>query len=339
MGLKNNKSSDSKALFENAKEFIQSNDGFLLSTHINPDGDGLGASLALGWLLTKLDKTYIIAVDGQKPAKFEFMKGYGDIRSLSPELAKLVNSSCKNMCITDSPNLNRIGKIRELIPEPNGILNVDHHISNEMFGSSNLVIAQSSSSSEIVYKLIKSFEIPLEKSVAEYIYAGICVDTGRFHFSSTSSDTFRIAAELVEAGVEPSVIGNALYFENHPATLNGLGVMLNTMEIYENGKIACAVLNHQLLQSKPGKQMDTEGFVNYPLSISGVDASFLLHESNPNEFRVSLRSKSQIDVNVVANVFGGGGHTLAAGCRIEGTFPEVKERLLEEIRKQYKDGD
>lgn len=330
------KSNNSKALYETAKDFLLGNDQFLVSTHVNPDGDGLGSALALGWLLKKLNKTYTIVVDGKKPQKFGFLHNYDSIESLSSDHLANLKSSLKSLCVVDSPTLERIGKIRDLLPPKIGILNVDHHVSNAMFGFSNLVDAESSSSSQIVYNLVKRFGFPIDRHLAEYIYTGICVDTGRFHFSSTSADTFRVAAELVEAGVEPSEVGNALYFDNHPATLNGLGVMLSSMEIHFQGRVASAVFGYDYLRTDAGQDMDTEGFVNYPLSIRGVDVSILLHENQPNQYRVSLRSKNKIDVNEVAGVFRGGGHKLAAGCRLEGVYADVLKRLLDEIRNQYK---
>ncbi len=320
---------------ENLKKIIIENDNFLISSHINPDGDSIGGILAMGWLLDKLSKRNSIVIDSAPSEKFKYLSGFERILKYSEELK--LPFEPKNLIVIDAPNLERLEKVNRLFPKDIMIINIDHHESNSSFGNINYIDFNAASSTEIICDLIISCGIPLDKDVAEDIYTGMVIDTGRFRFSSTTPKTFMAAAKLLEAGARTSFIAEWLHHTNSLETIRGLGVLLNSLELAMDGRIAFTHFDVGYIKSKEGSKMDTDGFVNYPLSIEGVEVAVLLQESENGKIRVSLRSKDKIDVNDIAGVFKGGGHAKAAGCRINGTIADAKRLLLQEIGKRIKE--
>lgn len=323
---------------EELKKNISADDNFLISSHINPDGDSIGGMLAIGWLLDKLHKKYMIVTDSPVSEKFKYLAGFEKIIRYSDNLRMDFYDPNKvwvprNLIVVDSPNLERLGKVKRLITEDIQIINIDHHESNSLFGDINCIDLKAGACTEIIYDLIHSLGITLDKNVAEYIYTGIVIDTGRFRFSNTTAKTFEISAKLLYAGARISFIAEWLYHTNSIETLKGLGFLLNSLETSNNGKVAIVCFNDTYLKSEWWERVDTEGFVNYPLSIEEVEVAIFLQEIETDKVRVSLRSKNKINVNEIAKIFGGGGHAKAAGCRINGTISDAKKLLLQEIGK------
>jgi len=213
-------------------------------------------------------------------------------------------------------------------------LNIDHHVSNERFGVVNYIDPDASSSSEMVHRLIKELGLEISPACAEYIYSGILTDTGRFRFSNTSPSALRSAAELVEAGARPHKVAERMYHYNTEETTRALGRLINSIQLYSNGKVATSQFELEYIKSEAWKRVETEGFVNYPLSIRGVEVAMLLREVEPGVTRASLRAKNAFDVNDLVMIFGGGGHSKAAGCTIKAPLEKAKAALLDEIGKK-----
>jgi phosphoesterase RecJ-like protein len=321
-------------ILEELKKIIKEDDNFLVSAHINPDGDAIGGMLSAGWLLSKLNKRHIIVVDSIPSEKFSYLADFKKIATYSESLK--IDYPIKNLLTVDVPNLERLEKVNKLIPKGTRVINIDHHESNSNFGDINFVDIKACSCTQLVYELINSIGLSLDKDVAEYIYTGLVIDTGRFRFSNTTPKAFEIAAKLAEAGARISFIAEWLYHTNSKETLEGLGVLINSLDMNMNGRVAFVHFDNEYLKSKEGSKVDTEGFVNYPLSIENVEAVAFLQEIEKGRVKVSLRAKNNINVNNIAAVFGGGGHAKAAGCRINGTIEDVKKLLLQEINKRLK---
>ena len=315
------------------KKIIKAGDDFLISSHINPDGDAIGGMLAIKWLLNKLNKRYIIVVDSTPSEKFKYLTDFKKITIYSESLK--IDFNIKNLLTVDVPNLERLEKVNKLLPKDIKVINIDHHESNSNFGDINFIDLKACSCTEIIYDLINLFGMPLDKDVAEYIYTGLVIDTGRFRFSNTTTRAFEVAAKLSEAGARISFIAEWLYHTNSIETLKGLGILLDSLDINMNGRMAFVHFDNKYLKSEDGSKVDTEGFVNYPLSIENVEVVAFLQETEKGRVKVSLRSKNNnINVNNIAAIFGGGGHAKAAGCRINGTIADVKKLLLQEISKK-----
>ncbi len=317
-------------LIAQAIDFIKARDNFLLTTHVNSDCDGVGALIGCAGLLKKLGKKYEIILPDPPQEKLSFLKGMDEFRAYGESVE---GKKFKAVLIFDVPNLDRIGQARNLIAENADILNVDHHISNENFGTLNLVLAHYAAASHIAAELFRSSGVTPDAAAASALYAGIITDTGRFRFDNTKPETFRMAAWLVECGADPEKIARLLFYQNSLETVKALGKMLDSMEFHNGGKLAISRLDYDFLSSESGSKVDTEGFVNNLLGIKEVETAFLLREYEKDRWRVSLRSQGEVNVNELASKFGGGGHPKASGASIEGTFEDIQKQLLKELEK------
>lgn len=307
---------------------LKNDDDFLLSTHVNPDGDGIGSVLAMSWALKKLGKRHVMVIDDNVPEAFSYLDGHQNILSYTEGMT--LPFSPKSFLSLDVANIDRIGRVGRLLPETAKIINVDHHMSNSNFGDINLVDAEVSSCAEIVFNIIAEFGFELDRSTAEAIYTGIVIDTGRFRFSSTTAGCMRMAGNLIDAGVRVSMVADSLFYSNSFETIRALSEILGTVTLYLDGRFAVSLLVHDFYEKNNREMIDTEGFVNYPLTIKGVNVSLLLQEPVKGVVRGSLRSKDgSINVNKIANIFGGGGHKKAAGFVVKGEeIDSVKKKVI-----------
>jgi phosphoesterase RecJ-like protein len=309
------------------QEFIQRNDDFLITTHINPDGDCIASVLVFASILKHLGKSYTILIDDSIPKKFNFLSGIEEILRFDRQSHRLRPMV---LVVLDSSDFERIGNVCEIISSETFIINIDHHPSNQGFGSINVVDAEESSAVEIVYALFTYCNIPVTPEIATLVYTGIMCDTGRFLFPNTTSRSLRVCSEMVRMGASPDHIAEKIYYKSSQNTILALSLALSTLEFYFDGSVTCIHLSNGILSSSD--DVDTEGFVDYLLAIEGTEVEFFMLEKKPNCFRVSFRSKRYIDVNKIAQTFGGGGHTRASGCTIEGSVEEVKKKILDVLK-------
>ena len=310
------------------KECVEKENDFLITTHINPDGDSISSVLLFASILKHFGKRYIILVDDQIPEKFDFLSGISEIVHFQKEEYSF---QPKVVVVLDASDLDRIGEIKEVIPSNAILINIDHHTSNVMFGKFNAIAPEKSSAIEIIYELFLLCEVPLSKEIATLVYTGIMCDTGRFLFPNTTYQSLSICAEMVLHGASPSIIARNIYQRMSPETLKALAKALSTLEFYFDGAVSSIYLPNDILSSN-GK-IDTEGFVDHLMAVEESEVQFFMVEKKPNHFRVSFRSKQYVDVNEVAKQFNGGGHIRAAGCNIDGTVDEVKNRILKVLKE------
>jgi len=306
------------------QDFIQSEDDFLITSHIHPDGDSIASVLVFGSILKQLGKRYQILLDDRVPRKFDFLSGIDEVSCIDDAS---LSFSPRVLITLDSSNLERIGRVQAVIPGNIPVINIDHHLSNETFGTLNLVNAEESSTVEIVYDLYSSMNLPFSADVATYIYTGILCDTGRFLFPNTTSRSLAICSEMIEYGASPDTIADKLYFRMSRDTVHALASALSTLEFHFDGVVSCIYLANGAYSGSD--RIDTEGFVDFLLAIDQTEVEFLMVEKEPNLFRISFRSKNKVDVNEVAKHFGGGGHTRASGCTLSGTVGDVKQKILD----------
>jgi phosphoesterase RecJ-like protein len=309
------------------QRLIQRENDFLISSHVNPDGDSIASILVFTSILRHMGKSYRILLDDDVPEKLDFMAGIGEIQRYDGSLPSL---NPRVLIVLDSSNLERIGRVAEIVTDGVEIINIDHHPSNEGFGSHNLVLGKESSTVEIVYDLFTAMNVPLSPDIAALVYTGILCDTGRFLFPNTTSRSLEICSEMVKHGASPDIIAKKLYFRMSHETAKALSAALSTLEFHFDGTVSCIHLSNGAVSSI--NDIDTEGFVDYLLAIDGTEVEFLMVEKEPGLFRISFRSKSRVDVNDVAKNFGGGGHTRASGCTLQGTVGEVKEKILNVLK-------
>lgn len=300
---------------------------FALSTHINPDGDAIGSELSLSLFLKKLGKSVKIFNTDTVPVNYRFLPFWDSIESTHsvgiyrPEV----------LIVLDASTLERIGKnLSKTLRPIHSLVNIDHHATAEAFGDINLIVPTASSTSEIVYKLIKYHQSPIDEACALCLYTGLMFDTGCFRYSNTTAETHQIAAELIGiGGFTPDEVYRNVYERVPVAKIQLLSEVLGTLQITDDGKIA-SVYATQAMFRKTGTTADAvEGVVNQIQAIVGVEVALCVSEMTERSTKVSLRSQGCVDVSQLASEFDGGGHARAAGCRIAMPYPLAIDALVQ----------
>lgn len=321
-------------IFDKAIEVAQKGRKFIVVTHVNPEGDALGSLFGLGLALKGLGKEVVIYLEEPVPEPFGFMAG--------SELAVYSLEGVADVDATFAVDCGQLERLGDGFVEFKGrgtLVNMDHHPTNNNFGDINIVVPEASAAGEIVYDFLKEAGIDITGGVATNLYVAIHTDTGSFRYSSASAAAFKKAGELVTLGADPWQV-SALVYENYPeARFRLLAKVLDTLEISSDGTIATVVVTRRMLEGVGGNDNKglSDGFVNYARAIKGVDVGALFRECEPGEsevYKISLRSKSGIDVACVAESFGGGGHVHAAGATMKGTLDEVKKKVLDALREK-----
>jgi phosphoesterase RecJ-like protein len=215
------------------------------------------------------------------------------------------------------------------------VINIDHHIGNTNYGALNWFDPTAAACGEMVFDLVRELDAELTPQIATHVYIAILTDTGSFHYSNISPRTFDICRQCVEAGIDPPAIAGAIFDSNSLGRLKLFGAVLSKMELDASGRVATVYVDQKLATDCGGTYEDTEGIVNLPLTVKEIEAVAFFKEAGPDDWRVSMRSKGEVDVNAVANEFGGGGHKNASGCNAVGTFEDLKalfqRKLLQQI--------
>ncbi|MSR82379.1 MAG: bifunctional oligoribonuclease/PAP phosphatase NrnA [Candidatus Latescibacteria bacterium] len=309
-----------------ALAFVRSGKHFVLTAHVNCDGDGVAACLALQAILRSLGKSASVVLPDSPNAQYHFLDGWAQIETIDSQPPA---PKAKHLIVLDCPVLTRIGRIEEYIDNDTKILALDHHQDSLPFGHVNLTTPQASSSSELVYHLGSALNFKFTPAVAEQIYMGILYDTGGFRYALTTPTTLEVGAQLVRAGARLDMVADRLFNNKSLPALKLLGRALESLQLYCGERVAFVHLGN----ADPDIGMDNVDVVNYGLMVQTVEVSVTLKEEPPRKYRISLRSRQRVDVRQIAAAFGGGGHTRASGCRLEGDVNQVRNQLLAEIEK------
>jgi len=314
-------------------EAIKRGSRFLITAHVNLEGDSLGSQLAMKELLKYLGKPAVIVDNDAVPEHYRFLPKAGEITN---KLDKKIDFD--TALVLDCPTLKRIGRVRELLSKDKTVINIDHHVSNEKFGHVNWVDPTASSVGEMVYRLFREIKAPLTKEIALSIYIAILTDTGSFNYDNTSSLTHEIAGELLGYGLEPATVSESVYERRLPEDIKFLGMVLSTLKVSGTGEVAFLEITKKMIDkigADPGK---SEGFINYARSIDGVKVAVLFKECDKKRghINVSFRAKGKIDVNRIASLFGGGGHMRASGCLVKGKLAAVEKKVLSAVEEMLK---
>ena len=302
-------------------DILKAADSFVLTAHINSDGDAIGAVLALGIALEKIGKNVHLLIDDEIEPQYAFLPGIEKIK-MPKGIIK-----ADMLVILDASDLERIGRVAEYV-EFTSILNIDHHVSNSGLCDFRLLDVKAAATCEVIFELLNVMSLKIDKDIAKCLYTGIASDCGFFRYGNTTAKTFYIASKLVDIGLLPDQIADCIEMYNIE-TLRILPQILNTLEFYLDGKIASITIPNNLYTST----MDTEAFIKYPRYIRGVEIALLFKEGVADDStRVSMRSKL-LDVSKVALEFGGGGHTKASGCTINKEIFETKKIIIEALAR------
>jgi len=300
---------------------------FVLSSHVRPDGDAIGSQLAMAFALWQLGKDVRLVNRDAPPGPLRVFPGVSKI-----EVAERIDDPGDAVIVMECGDLSRTG-VEGF--DRGFVINIDHHLGNTNYGSLNWFDASAAACGEMVFGLVKELGAELTREIATHVYIAILTDTGSFHYSSISPRTFDICRQCVEAGIDPPAIAGAVFDSNHLGRLKLFGAVLSKMELDASGRVATIYVDQQLAHECGGTYEDTEGIVNLPLTVKEIEAVAFFKEAGPGDWRVSMRSKGEVDVNVVAKEFGGGGHKNASGCSANGRLEELKllfeRKLLHQI--------
>jgi bifunctional oligoribonuclease and PAP phosphatase NrnA len=301
-------------------ELIESKRRFAITSHARPDGDSLGSSLGLFWLLRALGKEPTIIMRDAVPPAYRQLPGASQIR-----IADRIEEDYEAVFVIECSDITRPGLIQL---EKEFVVNIDHHATTALFGSINWIDSTASAVGEMIYNLCKAVGVRPTREIAECVYVALITDTGSFHYSNTTERTFKIASELVRAGVRPAKIAQSV-FHSHPwSKLELLGQVLSTAQRDQSGRVAWMYQTREMMQQCGANEEDADNFVNYPLSVGQIEAVAFLKECSPGVYRTSLRSKGDVNIARVAERFGGGGHRNAAGCTVTGAREEAESELI-----------
>ena len=313
---------------------IKKADNFLITSHINPEGDSLGSQLAVATLVASLGKNFIIVNNDKVPGHYRFLPK----AHLITHSAKAPDKKFNTSIVVDCPNLKRTGRVKAFVEKTDFIINIDHHPDNKMFGNVNWAEKDASSAGEMIYRLYKELECKITKEAALYLYISILTDTGSFNYSNTSSATHEVISELLGHGIEPYTISKKIYENKTLGEMKLLGRVLSNIKVDMGGKVAYMVVRKKDFKETKTTPLACENFVNFARSLESVDVAFVMRENIKKSgiFNVSFRSKGIIDVGKIASFFGGGGHKNASGCTVKGEFSLAKKRILKRIKDELK---
>ena len=300
---------------------------FLITAHERLDGDALGSELALCQMLKGLGKEAVVYNQDPTPEKYLFLPGSDGIVHELPPLGPF-----EVAFVLDCSELERVGRESARIGTIPDLVNIDHHVSNGGFCDVRLIDPQASSTGELIFRLVRDMGLAVTGEMATCLYTAILTDTGGFRYGNTRRGALLTAADLVTGGADPQWISENVYETDSPARIRLLAAVLPTLTLEEGGRVGSLVVMQKALADAGALPEHTEGFVDLPRSIRGVEISILYAELPDGCFKLSLRSKGIVNVERVARAFGGGGHINAAGCRVGGELSEIRMRIIEAIR-------
>jgi phosphoesterase RecJ-like protein len=325
------------ASFPEIAEVLRSRQRFVVMSHMRPDGDALGCSIAMGLALKGLGKDVTVWNQDGVPEKFRFMPG-SEMVEVPPAAGE--TRDFEVAVVLDNAVQNRVGRSLGAVGRAEIWINMDHHISNDRYGDLAYVDSSAPAAGQILFEFFREQGFEVTREMADNLYVAISTDTGSFQYPSTTARTYELAAQLVALGVNVGDLAQKMY-ESYPRRrLELLREVLNSLRFSAGGKIASFSLSIATVDRIGAKAEDNEGLIDYIRAVDGVVAAAFFEELPEGKVRISLRSKDArvVDVCKVCAKFGGGGHVLAAGARAAGTLAEVEERVIAAIAGEVGEG-
>jgi len=310
---------------------LAENHSFVLLSHVRPDGDAIGSQIALGSRLEAMGKTVTYMNEDGVPDSLAFL----------PDSEKFVTpphevGDYDVLIALDTGNHPRLGaETLKAVGEPKVFVNIDHHKSNPGYGDYNHIDTEAPATGQIIFELLKANEMPIPEASRDSLWVAISTDTGSFQFPSTTQRTLEIASELVGLGLDVGDINQKTYHSAPMRKVELLRELLNTLEMAESGRIADWQLPYEVQEKLSLTPDDSEGLIDLIRGVDTVEVAIFFEELKGGKIRVSMRSKNpEIDVCAICQIFGGGGHTMASGIRMDGPLEEAREKVLAEVQKR-----
>jgi len=295
---------------------------FVLTSHARPDGDAVGSALACGEILRSMGKEADVVLRDGVPRIYQPLPFAEKVMQ-----AERVNGDYEAAIVLECDSIQRT-RLEGL--EQHFLINIDHHTSGRPFAQVNWIDPKAVATGEMVYKLARGAEVKITPEIATCIYTAVLTDTGSFMFEGTNEHTFELARELVLAGANPARCARNIYFGHSTAKMRLLGAALSNL--HREGSVAWISITRDQMEHTGAKEEDCEGLVNYALSIQDVEVAAFFRELPDGRYRVSLRSKGQLNVAAIAEQFGGGGHACASGCALDGPLSVAVARITAQFR-------
>ncbi|KRE51693.1 DHH family phosphoesterase [Paenibacillus sp. Soil724D2] len=311
-----------------AATFIEQHDDFLVVSHIQPDGDAASSTYATGWILKQLGKSFTMINEGAMPSKFSYLWGSNQVLDYGKEVP---DRRYQTIISVDCADFSRMGRISTLFDDQARLLNVDHHPTNDRFGSCHLIKHDAAATVQILYDLAIHMKLVPSLEFGDCIYTGLLTDTGGFRYSNTSPEVMQIGATLLSLGVQGSVIAEQVLERVTYSQIVLLQRALSTLSFANDRKLAWLAVSLADLELTGASSDDLDGLVNYPRNVEGVEVGMLFKEKAVGVIKVSLRSSGLVDVAAIAQSLGGGGHVRASGCTIQGTLEEAVAKMVQEV--------
>ncbi|MBI1806416.1 MAG: bifunctional oligoribonuclease/PAP phosphatase NrnA [Ignavibacteria bacterium] len=316
---------------------IEQHNVFVLTTHVNPDGDGIGSELALARALRHMGKRTTIINHSVTPENYQWMDPEHEILRFIPETHRdhILNADAIFVLDTNQPD--RLRSLEPFVRQSKALkIVIDHHLEPNPFATHYVIDDDATSTGEIIYKIIRGIQtVMIDREIATALYTAIMTDTGSFRYPRTDPEVHRIVAHLLECGADPTQTFVDVYEQWTPGRMRLLGEVLDSMKTAYDGRLAYVVCTQKMFSETGTTEVETDNFTTYPMSISGVVIGILFNELQ-NGVKISFRSKGTIPINQLAKEFGGNGHLNAAGARLfdvalDMIVPKVIERAAKYV--------
>lgn len=314
------------------KKIVDAHQTFVLTCHVRPDADALGSELAMACLLQDLGKTVRIANPSHAPNTLEFLNQEGLVDVLGQGISADDVLSADVHMILDTSAWSQLQGVAEVFRKTEAVkVVIDHHVSWEDLGAHNFKDTSAEATGSLIFRFAKACGLPVSRQAAFYLFCAIATDTGWFRFPSVSAQTYRDIAEMIDLGVEPHLVYGELYERSTLARHHLSGRVLQRMATTENGLISWTWVAREDFHETGAKPVDTEDLVNECLRIEGTKVAFIAVEQENGQVKFSFRARIGSNVAVIAEQFGGGGHTLAAGAMVPGPLEKARQQVLEAV--------
>lgn len=321
-------------------EHLRTSRRVLIATHVHPDGDAVGSSAALAAGLGKVGIHADILLLSQLPPRLRFVYDLNQVRWFNASTGwprDLVLDQYDTFVSVDTGTWSQLPGLEEKIASFTGKkLVIDHHLTQQDWADDKWVVTSAAAAAELVYELLQAWPIEVDAAIGLAIYTGLAGDTGWFEFSNTTPKTLRLAAQLMEQGVDVERVYRQLYQSERISRIRLMALVLSTMQIGCADRLAILTIRQEDLELAEADETDTENFINLPLQVQSVQVSVLIYESRDGQLtRVSLRSKGQLDVAAFAQRFGGGGHARAAGLKLNEPFESARRKVIAALVEHF----
>ncbi len=315
-------------------QFISRHHKFLLTTHINPDGDAIGSEVAFARMLRALGKSARVLNDSPTPHAFAWLGAEAPVEVYTEELAETRFSEADALIVLDTGNKQRIGRLADHIQRHAiAVAVVDHHVTHDGFGSVNVIEPACAAAAVLVFELMLEAGVEIDAVAADALFVGLATDTGHFRYSNTDARALRMAADLVERGVDAADVTSRIHQTAPAGRLRFFGEALAALEMRHGGQLVVLEVGPEQFARHGLIGADTEGLVDMPRMIEGVEAVALFSEVEAGKVKVSLRSTGRVNIDGVVSRLGGGGHPHAAGVQLRGSREQAKTRILPELER------